>query len=113
MPHFAEDRETTIRHYERPELGDKDELVELVHMIDFAKRNKRLHEQLYQLHAHGPCWDGDVISKSERSELLTIGACAKVCVKGKDGFNACTYFGRRLLHVFDWLYDPMGPAELS
>ena len=107
MSRFSKDRQTTLRHYERPDLSDKGELVDLIHMIDFAKQNKRLHEQLWQLHAHGPLWDGDVICKSDRSELLDIGACAKVCVKGEDGFNACTYFGRELLQVFDWLYGPL------
>jgi len=105
--HFAKDRQTSIPMKERPDLSDKDELLALVHMIDFAKQNRRLHEQLYQLHAKGPCWDGDVISKSHRTELLDIGACAKVCVKGEDGFNACTYFGRSLLRIYDWLYGPL------
>jgi hypothetical protein len=107
MGYFGKDRTTTIPLNERPDLNDKDELVELVHMIDFARNNKRLHEQLWQLHATGPLWDGDVISKTDRNELLQIGACGKVCVKGEDGFNACTYFGRSLLHVFDWLYGKL------
>ena len=110
--YFDKDRTTTIRHHERPDIDDKNELVELVHMIDFAKHNRGLHEQLSQLHIHGPCWDGDVISKGDRSALLDIGACAKVCVKGEDGFNACTYFGRELLQIFDWLHGPLrGPFQ--
>lgn len=104
---FSTGRVTSIPFYERPHLSDKEELVELVHMIDFAKQNRRLHEQLWQLHKRGPLWDGDVVSKSDRSELLDIGACAKVCVKGQDGYNACTYFGRALLHVYDWLWGPL------
>lgn len=108
MAHFAKDRQTTIPLNERIDLLDDHERVELIHMIDYAVINQRIHEQLYQLHSRGPVWDGDVISKSERSELLDIGACAKVCVKGEDGFNACTYFGRSLLRIFDWLYGPMG-----
>lgn len=107
MRRFSPDRKTTLRFYEDPVLSTKEELVELVHMIDFAKNNRGLHEQLYQLKKHGPIWDGDVISKSDRTDLLDVGACAKVCVKGEDGFNACTYFGRSLLDVFDWLYGPM------
>lgn len=107
MGHFGKDRTTSIPLNERPDLDDKDEVVELVHMIDFAKQNRMLHEQLWQLHSRGPLWDGDVISKSDRDELLRIGACAKVCVKGEDGFNACTYFGRSLLRIFDWLHGPL------
>ena len=110
---FPADRTTTIPLNERPDLDDKEELIELIHMIDFAKRHRTLHEQLYQLHAKGPVWDGDVISKSERSDLLRIGACAKVCVKGEDGFNACTYFGRSLLRVYDWLYGTFQEQEMQ
>lgn len=107
MSYFAQDRQTSIPLNERPHLDDKEELVELIHMIDFAKQNRSLHEQLWQLHAHGPLWDGDVISKVDRSELLDIGACAKVCVKGQDGYNACTYFGRAMLRIYDWLHGPL------
>lgn len=107
---FAHDRETSIPAYSRVDLLDASEKVELIHMIDFAMSKRGLHEQLYQLHKNGPCWDGDVISKSERDQLLAIGACAKVCVKGQEGFNACTYFGRRLLGIFDWLHGPLEPV---
>lgn len=111
MSHFAKNAQTSIPLNERPDLSDKDELVELILMIDFARQNKRLHEQLWHLHAKGPVWDGDVISKSDRSELLNIGACAKVCVGGEQGFNACTYFGRSLLRIYEWLYGPLPGRE--
>lgn len=104
---FPEERQTTIPLHSRIDLLDKDERADLIHAIDFARNNRRLHEQLYQLHSRGPVYDGDVISKSHRSELLEVGACAKVCVKGEDGFNACTYFGRHLLHIYDWMYGAM------
>lgn len=104
---FKDSRQTSIPLNERPDLNDKDELVELIHMVDFAKTRRDLHEQLWQLQRSGPCWDGDVISKVDRDELLSIGACAKVCVKGEQGFNACTYFGHSLLQIFDWLHGPL------
>ena len=104
---FREDRQTSIPLNERPELNDRQENIELIHMIDFAKTNRPLHEQLWQLHSQGPLWDGDVVSKSDRDALLDIGACEKICVKGEDGFNACTYFGRSLLSIYDWLYGPL------
>lgn len=107
MTHFGSNRQTSIPLNERPDLDDKEELVELIHMIDFAKQNRSLHEQLWQLHNVGPLWDGDVISKSDRDELLAIGACAKVCVRGADGYNACTYFGRALLRIYDWMHGPL------
>lgn len=108
---FASDRQTTIPMSERPDLLDAREALELIHMMDFAKTNRRMHEALYQLHAKGPVWDGDVVSKSERDALLDIGACAKVCVKGEQGFNACTYGGRMLLRIYDWLYGPLPGAD--
>lgn len=111
MAAFAPDRETSIPLCERVDLLDKSECAELIHMIDFAKVNRRLHEALYQMHKHGPVWDGDVISKADRDELLAIRACAKVVVKGEDGFNACTYFGRSLLRIFDWLHGPLPRAS--
>lgn len=110
MSMFPAERQTSIPGYERIDLLDASERDELIQMIDFAKANKRLHEALYQLHAHGPVWDGDVISKSDRDALLAILACAKVVVRGQDGFNACTYFGRALLKIFDWLHGPLANA---
>jgi hypothetical protein len=104
---FNHDRQTSIALNERPDLLDKHELVELVHMIDFAKTYRRGHEALYQLHAYGPVWDGDLISKNDRDVFLENGACAKVCVKGEQGYNACTYFGRSLLRIYEWLYGAL------
>lgn len=108
MERFPPELETSIPGYERLDLWDDAARIRLIHMIDFAKQNKRLHEQLYQLHKNGPVWDGDVICKGDRTALLKFGACAKVVVKGEDGFNACTYFGRMLLQIYDWLYGPLG-----
>lgn len=104
MGNFEATRETSIPMNERVDLMTETEMTDLIHCIDFAKYNAHLHEQLYGLHINGPVWDGDVISKSYRDELLEIGACSKVSVKGEQGYNACTYFGRYLLHIYDWLY---------
>lgn len=111
--HFDNERQTSIPLNARLDLNDPAENVELLHMIDFARQQRGLHEQLYQLHSRGPVWDGDVISKSDRSALLDIGACAKVCVKGEDGFNACTYFGRSLLRIYDWLHGPLNDDPVA
>lgn len=108
---FTHDRQTSIPMYERPDLLDDGERLELIHMIDFARTYRHHHEALYQLHAKGPVWDGDVISKQHRTDLLDIGACAKVIMKGQEGFNACTYTGRRLLRVYDWLHGPLRGVE--
>ena len=108
--HFKEERQTSIPLYERVDLLDANERDELIHMIDFAKRHFALHEQLFQLHRNGPVEDGSVISKSHRDALLDVGACAKVCVRGDQGYNACTYFGSRLLRIYDWLHGPQTKA---
>lgn len=104
MEHFETARETSIPFHERVDLMSKQEMTDLIHCIDFAKSNSHLHEQLYALHKNGPVWDGDIISKSDRDELLDIGACSKVSVKGEQGYNACTYFGKNLLNIYDWLH---------
>jgi hypothetical protein len=110
---FEPERNTTIPLHSRIDLMNADERADLIHSIDFAKSNRRLHEALYQLHKNGPVWDGDVISKFDRDELLRVGACAKVCVKGEDGFNGCTYFGRHLLHLYDWLFGPVNDDPIK
>lgn len=108
---FPADHQTSIPMHERIDLLDDAERVQLLHMIDFARQNRRLHEALYQLHAKGPVWDGDVVSKADRSSLLDVDACAKVIMRGQEGYNACTYLGRRLLRVYDWLWGPLAGAE--
>ena len=105
---FPTDRQTSFPGNARLDLMDREEQVELLHMLDLAKTRRDLHEPLYQLCTRGPVWDGDVISKSHRDELIALGACAKVLVKGEDGFNAATYFGSYLLKAFDWMHGPLG-----
>lgn len=96
---------------ERPDLNSRKENVQFILMINFALKNRGLHEPLYQLAKHGPVWDGDVISKSSRDDLLDCEACAKVLVKGEDGFNACTYLGREMLKIYDWLFGSLEQAK--
>ena len=62
-------------------------------------------DTLYGLFEQGPLYDGDVCSKQERDVLLDKGYCAKVVVKGQDGYNACTYKGRRLYRCFKALHN--------
>lgn len=100
---YLQGYQTSIPLNERPDLNDVTENVRLICMIDFAKQNPRLFEQLNQLVTTGPLWDGDVVSKSDRTDLVRIGACEKVVVKGEQGFNACTYFGWELWRVYQWL----------
>ena len=111
--HFDADRQTTLPRNSRVDLMDDWERSELLHMIDYAKSARYLHEPLYQLVDRGPVWDGDVISKSARDQLLAVGACAKIYHKSEDGFNAATYFGGYLLSVFDWLFGSMRPSTVG
>lgn len=97
----------------QPENCTRDENVMHIKMTDFALRNRQLHEALFQIHKHGPVWDGDVISKGYRDCLLEVGACAKVLVKGETGYNACTYLGLELLNIYDWLFGEMGQSARS
>jgi len=52
---------------------------------------KHLHEQLMQL-VGGPVWDGDIICKSHRGELFTLGLAVRVCCDGEQGYTGATYF---------------------
>ena len=61
---------------------------------------KRLHEQLQQL-VDGPVRDGDVISKSSRSDLFDFGLAVRVCVKGEQGFTGATYFSYSVMKIIN------------
>lgn len=104
--------ETSIPLYERLDIEDREGLQELIRMIDFARNNKHLHEQLFQLQAKGPLWDGDVICKSDRGELMQAGACVRVCVRGEQGYSACSYYGHELLGIYDWLYGSLDRRKI-
>lgn len=51
---------------------------------------KHLHEQLHQL-VNGPIWDGDVVSKNDRSQLIDLGLATRVTAYGEQGYTAATY----------------------
>jgi len=53
-------------------------------------------EQLEQL-ISGPVWDGNVLSKHHRDDLLEMGLAVKVCAAGAQGYNAATYRGWEVL----------------
>jgi len=58
-------------------------------------------EQLRQLVMEGPVWDGDVVSKSARDNLLRWDLAVRVFVKGEQGFTAATYRGWNVLRAGD------------
>jgi len=111
MTDFWKDYCSNLQNGERPDLNSKEENVRLILMINYAIRNRFLHEALLQLAERGPLFDGDVISKNFRDQLLDCGACSKVLVNGEDGFNACTYLGRNLLKVYNWLFGHLGQPQ--
>lgn len=50
-------------------------------------------DALSQLVNCGPVEDGNVISKSYRDELITLGLAGRVVVKGQQGFTGANYDG--------------------
>ena len=50
-------------------------------------------EVLEQLVMHGPVYDGDIVSKSKRDDLMDLGLAQRVCVKGEQGFTGANYVG--------------------
>ena len=50
-------------------------------------------EALAQLVTQGPVWDGDVISKTTRDRLLTLGLASRACNKGEQGYTVANYRG--------------------
>jgi hypothetical protein len=60
----------------------------LYHALSGAHR-----EALSQLVKQGPVYDGDVISKSLRDDLMQLGLASRVCYKGEQGYTAANYAG--------------------
>jgi hypothetical protein len=48
-------------------------------------------EQLNQLLHQGPIWDGNVLSKSARDDLISFGLATRCCFMGEDGYTVATY----------------------
>lgn len=63
-------------------------------------------DTLLALAKDGPCWDGDVPSKSGRDDLIEHGLAMRVVAKGQEGYTALTYKGR------DFFKNYMGCSTL-
>lgn len=48
-------------------------------------------EQLRQLLFHGPVYDGYIISKTDRNQLIEYGLAVRCCFMGEQGYTAATY----------------------
>jgi hypothetical protein len=53
--------------------------------------------ELAHLIKNGPVWDGDVICKADRDDLIRWRLASRVMVKGKWGYTAATYIGGHIL----------------
>lgn len=56
--------------------------------------NAAERDTLIALIEQGPCWDGDVPSKTARDALLKQGLAVRCVSQGSDGYTAATYAGR-------------------
>lgn len=61
-------------------------------------------EQLKQLFYQGPVYDGSVISKSARDDLLKLGLAVRCCFMGEQGFTAASYAAYSV--VKQWKAEP-------
>lgn len=73
----------------------EDGYFEFAHLVA-CHLPKRLHEQLAQL-INGPVYDGDVVSKSDRDELIDLGLATRICCKGGQGHTGAIYFAKPVL----------------
>lgn len=56
-------------------------------------------EALDQLVKDGPVYDGNVVSKAHRDDLMTLGLATRVCYKGEQGYTAANYIGWDVLRA--------------
>lgn len=83
-------------------LKEKDQCSEEYECAAYALRHAMgaSHlESLAQIVNHGPVHDGDVISKSHRSDLIEWGLAQRACVKGEQGYTAANYIGWDVLRA--------------
>lgn len=80
-----------------------DGYFQAAHLVACAL-DPRLHEQLTQL-INGPIWDGHVVSKSQRDELIELGLATRVCCKGEQGHTGATYFAYSVMKIAKQIKD--------
>lgn len=67
--------------------------------IYFHLRKSGHYEQLLQLVKNGPIYDGDVISKSRRNDLIRWKLAVRCCFKGEQGYTAASYYGWTVINT--------------
>lgn len=70
-----------------------DDQYEILAKRAFDAMTPAQREALEQLYKHGPVWDGDVISKAARTDLLDAGIASRAIVKGEEGYTVLNYVG--------------------
>ena len=74
-------------------LSNNDLYFENAKKLYVVLRKTNHLEQLSPLVKFGPIWDGDVISKSKRDDLLRWRLAVRCCFKGEQGYTAGSYYG--------------------
>ncbi len=59
--------------------------------------HKDYHEHLLSLVDNSPVWDGDIISKSRRDDLIDMGLATRICCKGQQGYTGGKYIAYTVL----------------
>ena len=78
------------------ELTDEDHLACYIIQHLFTPM---LRDQLKQLVRFGPVWDGDVLSKSSRDNLIDLNLASRAMYKEEYGFTVANYHGGRILEI--------------
>lgn len=91
-----------------PNIGDRDQVVRGLAAMDeenysaaaivWDGLSSAQRDQLNQLLHQGPVFDGNVLSKSARDDLLDYGLAVRCCFMGEDGYTAATYRARTVFH---------------
>lgn len=75
---------------------DEDDYFNIISSIAFIFP-RYLIGQLKQL-VKNPTWDGDVVCKSHRDELLIMGIATRICCNGEQGYTAAKYIAYCILN---------------
>jgi hypothetical protein len=79
--------------------GQGSEEYELAAFVLNVVMSAAQREQLAQLVHQGPIYDGDVVSKNARDDLIEWGLASRACVKGQQGYTAANYRGWDVLRA--------------
>jgi len=81
-------------------LGGQDDGWELSAFILAVILTSSQREVLKQI-LHTPTWDGDIVSKCARDDLIDMGLATRCCYRGEQGYTAATYLAYTVAHALD------------